>query len=93
MQLVGMIKLLSGGLQKKFGGPKQLARTALEDGCDRKKPYLIFDPRFALYFLLFSSFFQKSQNRRFCFMIFSMKNVLIEKMENSTMNSMEKAKK
>ena len=59
MQLVGMIKLLSGGLQKKFGGPKRPARTALEDGCNGKKRFLIFDPHFALYFSLFSSFFFK----------------------------------
>ena len=42
MQLVGMIKLLSGGLQKKFGGPKRPARTALEDGCNGKKRFFLF---------------------------------------------------
>ena len=84
------IKRLSGGLRKKFGGPKRPARTALEDGCDEKKRFSIFDPRFGPYFSAFFGFFQKSQNRRFCFAIFSMKNASTEKTKYTTTESTEK---
>ena len=52
-----------------------------------------FSPRKTQNKMVCFEFFQKSQNRRFCFMIFSMKNVSIKKMEYTRMNSMEKAKK
>ena len=85
------IKRLSGGPRKKFGGPKRPARTALEDGCDEKKRFSIFQPRFGPYLSAFFGFFQKSKNRRFCFAIFSMKNASTEKtLKYTTMKSTEK---
>ena len=84
------IKHLSQGLRKKFGGAKRPARTALEDGCDEKKRFSIFHPRFGPYFSPFFGFFQKNKNRRFCFAIFSVKNALTEKTEYTTTISTEK---
>ena len=86
------IKRLSGGLRKKFGGAKRPAQTALEDGCDEKKRFSIFHPRFGPYFSPFFGFFQKSQNKRFCFAIFSVKNALTKKMEYTMTKSTEKQK-
>ena len=53
------IKRLSGGLRKKFGGAKRPARTAREDGCDGKKRFTIFAPRFGPYLRHTFGFFQK----------------------------------
>ena len=93
MQLARAIKPLSGGLRKKFGGPKRPARTALEDGCDGEIFFSIFPPRFAPYFSPFFGFFPKSKNTRFCFAIFSVKNVSTEKTEYTTTNSAEKQRR
>ena len=82
-----------GVYRKSLGVQNDWLRQPLKMDATEKSVFLIFDPRFTLYFSLFSSFFQKSQNRWFCFMIFSMKNVSIEKMEYTTMNSTEKARK
>ena len=87
------IKRLSGRLRKKFGGPKRPARTALEDGCDGKKRFSIFHPRFGPYLSAFFGFFQKSRNRRFCFAIFSVKNASTEKTEYTTTKPTENARK
>ena len=61
------IKRLSGGLRKKFGGAKRPARTAREDGCDGKKRFTIFAPRFGPYLRHTFGFFQKKWKQTILF--------------------------
>ena len=67
MQLARAIKPLSGGLRKKFGGAKRPARTAREDGCDGKKRFSIFAPRFGPYLRHTFGFFQKKWKQTILF--------------------------
>ena len=63
MQLVCKIKPLSGGLRKKFGGPKRPAQTALEDGCNGENVFHFSSPFCPIFF----AFFKKKSKQAILF--------------------------
>ena len=90
MQLLCKIKPLSGGLQKKWRLPYSLLFRALRRGVLCFFCRCVFHGENCETKLPFFGLFQKSQNRQFCFAIFSMKNKSTEKTEYTTMKSKEK---
>ena len=79
--------------QKKRSIPRRTARKNEEDSHLRFFIFETLSQRFLQNIFIDFRFFEKTQNRRFCFAIFSMKNASTEKTEYTTTNSAEKRRR